>query len=296
VSKAKKPDFFIVGGRKCGTTSLYSHLKDHPEIFMPRWKEPHFFGSDLHARNFSHQDYLSLFSKAPAHKKAGEASTGYLFSKKAAAEIKEFNSTARIIIMLRNPVEAIHSLHSEYVFEAVEGIEDFEAALNAETRRQREPYVPPPAVPMEFLYYRQWVAYADQVRRYYDLFGRENVHIIILDEFHSKIGLILRDTFEFLGVDQSFQPKLGVRNPNKLVHSRKLQRFLLDTRRPFALWARQIPGNILIRSLVRLNTRNGPRPAMNPELRRRLTQEFAPEIERLGGLLGRDLSHWCKTD
>ena len=291
-----RPNFFIVGGRKCGTTSLYGLLKGHPEIFMPAKKEPHFFGSDVHARAcFSQKDYLALFSKAAGQKRVGEASTGYLYSKRAAAEIHEFDPAARIVIMLRNPVDAMYSLHSEYVFSAVESIEDFESALAAETRRKRENYRPPPAVAMEFLYYREWVKYAEQIRRYFDAFGRENVHVIILDDLQKNAAGTLRETLGFLGVRTDFEPDLRIRNPNKLPRSRILQRYLLNPTRTLPGLARHIPGNALLRGLVWLNTEYGPRPKMSPELRRRMAEEFAPEVERLSELLGRDLSHWRRS-
>jgi hypothetical protein len=288
------PDFFIVGGRKCGTTSLYALLKDHPQVFMPAWKEPHFFGSDLHARDFTRERYLSLFDPAGGRKRIGEASTGYLYSRLAAAEIRDFNRDARVIIMLRNPVDALYSLHSEYVFEAVEPIEDFEEALAAEPRRKLENYRPPPAVPMEFLFYRDWVKYAHQTRRYIDAFGRERVHIIVLDDLQANPEAILRETLAFLDVRVDHRPDLSIRNPNKIVRIRGLQRFILDPRRRIPYLARRAPNNSLIRALVWLNSKNGPRQPMNPELRRRLAEEFRPEIDSLSELLGRDLTRWCR--
>ncbi|NLF38083.1 sulfotransferase, partial [bacterium] len=101
------PDFFIVGAPKSGTTALHAYLGRHPSIFVPARKEPHFFGSDIVSPAFvrDRDAYLSLFAGATTEARVGEASIWYLYSKRAAREIKEFNPDARIIIMLRNPVD-----------------------------------------------------------------------------------------------------------------------------------------------------------------------------------------------
>ncbi len=82
----RKPDFFIVGAPKCGTTAMKSYLGEHPEIFMPRSdREPHFFGTDLYKRTFirDEQSYLSLFAEAKNEKRVGEKSVRYLYSEQA---------------------------------------------------------------------------------------------------------------------------------------------------------------------------------------------------------------------
>src|SRR5687767_1010670 len=101
-----KPNFFIVGAPKCGTTSLYEYIRVHPEVFMPDRKEPAFFCSDFYKpRRMKEEEYLSLFREAGSAKWIGEASTWYLYSDKAREGIKAFCPDARIIIMLRNPVD-----------------------------------------------------------------------------------------------------------------------------------------------------------------------------------------------
>jgi hypothetical protein len=295
----KRPNFFIVGAPKSGTTALYHYLKQHPEIFMSEVKEPHFFGTDL-VRPFSirnEQEYLSLFSKARNAKRVGEASVGYLLSKRAALEIKKFCPSARIIIMLRNPVDMIYAGHSELVYGGVEDILDFEAALNAEEDRRRGLRVPVAShFPGEAFLYREAGRYSDKVKRYLDVFGRESVQIIIFDDFITETSRIYRQTCQFLGVSSQFEPRFEIINPNKIVRNRILGNFLNSPalRRlargfmPFA--ARRVIG----RSLLRLNTRYEPRPPMPLELRRRLQAEFAPEVEQLSRLLGRDLTYWCR--
>ena len=133
-----KPDFFIVGAPRCGTTAMYEYLRVHPDVYMPLHKEPMYFGQDLtqlHVR-LTERDYLALFAEARPGQRIGEATTWYLFSKTAASEIRDFSPDARIIIMLRHPVDVMYSLHRELLFYRGETIDDFAEALAAEADRR----------------------------------------------------------------------------------------------------------------------------------------------------------------
>ena len=106
---------------------------------MPDYKEPHFFGKDLNKRSDefidNEDEYLTLFKGAKSDQKIGEASTFYLYSKSAPKEIKEYIPDAKIIIMLRNPIDFLYSLHSQLLFSGNEDVPDFEEALNLEEVR-----------------------------------------------------------------------------------------------------------------------------------------------------------------
>jgi hypothetical protein len=135
---ARRPDFFIVGAFKSGTTALYEYLRQHPQVFMPFHKEPLFFGDDLTRRygRMTLDHYLSLFKEAGEGQRVGEASAWYLYSQCAANEIRGFSADAQIIVMLRNPVDVMHAQHSQLLFNAAEDIPDFGAALEAEPSRR----------------------------------------------------------------------------------------------------------------------------------------------------------------
>ena len=137
VTKMRRPDFFIVGAPKCGTTAMIDYLKQHPEVFVPDRKELDFFGRDLvfKGHRLTEEEYLGFFSRATAEKRAGEGSVWYLHSKTAALEIKDFSPNARIIIMLRNPLDMMYSFHSQRLYNGNEDIENFSAALDAEAER-----------------------------------------------------------------------------------------------------------------------------------------------------------------
>ena len=102
------PNFFIVGGVKCGTTSLAAALNKHPKIFIPSEKEPHFFATDVGFKRS--EEYLRLYRDASNAIALGDASTGYLYDANAGRRIREFDPNSKVIIMLRNPADAAFSL------------------------------------------------------------------------------------------------------------------------------------------------------------------------------------------
>ena len=297
----KRPDFFIVGAPKCGTTAMYKYLKQHPEIFMPERKEIHFFGTDLKSKYFLREKdiYLSLFSKAKDEKRIGECSVWYLYSKKAAEEIKEFYPSARIIIMLRNPVDMLYSQHSQFIYNGNEDIVDFEDALNAEDDRKRGLRIPKSVHFVESLFYRETAKFSQQVKRYLNIYEKENIHIIIYDDLKRDTEEVYKKTLHFLDVNEGFLPELKIINPNKRARTKILRKLYSDQ----PLLTKSV-GKILIpsafrtkllRALKKINTKYLPRPPMDAELRKKLQAEFAPEVENLSKLLGRDLTHWVLT-
>ena len=213
----RAPDFFIVGAAKCGTTSLYRYLGLHPEVFMPATKWINYFNVDLPspANCHSWDRYLDHFADAGHARRVGEASESSLYSRCAAAGIRKACPDADIVIMLRNPVDMLYSLHSQLLFSGVEDIEDFAEAMAAEPDRRKGERLPPVAHhPQRWLLYRQAARFAEQVLRYLDVFGRDRVHIILFDDFKSDTAAVYRDTLRFLGVDTGFQPDFEVHNAN----------------------------------------------------------------------------------
>ncbi len=296
----RKPDFFIVGAPRCGTTAMYEYLKQHPEVYMPEHtKEPGFFAKDLYSHYYIRDEkrYLELFSNVTTQKRVGEASAIYLFSKVAAEEIKKFNPDARIIIMLRNPVDMMYSLHSQLVFAGHEDIEDFEEALRAEGDRKKGLRVPESRWPVEFLFYREMARFSVQVERFMRHFDREKIHIIVFDDFKKDTAGVYKETLEFLEVDESFQPGFKIVNPNKRLRNKLLRKIFFPPPMSLQKISRLlIPSkemrDSLYNSLRRLSIVYEQRKPMAPELRKRLLLEFKEEIERLGLLIDKDLSFW----
>jgi hypothetical protein len=302
----RKPDFFIVGAPKCGTTAMATYLGSHPEIFITT-EEFHYFGSDLRftrslSRNpdwsqMSEEQYLSYFAKATSEKRLGEGSVFYLYSKRAAKEIHEFNSAAQIIVMLRQPVEAMYSLHSQMLYGNEENIEDFREALAAEPDREQGLRIPYAICSLDGLLYRKIFQYPSQVERYFDVFGRKNVMVLIFDDLKNDVAGTYRRILEFLSVDSEFIPEFPVININKRVRSRWLHTFMANPPDPIRPVARFLACKKWTRDLVRwfisvFNTRYEKRTPMDPLLQRELNEEFKPQIDSLSSLLDRDLSFW----
>lgn len=292
-----RPDFFIVGAPRCGTTAMYEYLRQHPQVFMPEHKEPMYFGADLtHLHEaLSDADYLRLFDDARPGQRVGEASTWYLYSTEAAGEIREFAPDARIIIMLRNPVEVMYSLHRELVFYGGENLVEFEAALAAEPERKRGRRLGPSRRP-EAVYYRDVVRFADQVERYLDTFDRSRILFIVFDDFVRDLASSYAETLRFLEVDETYQPTFQRVNESKRPISPTFQSLVVRPPRPIARLIphlRRLPVAHQIRAaILSANSRSAERPPMSPELRARLTRELAPEVDRLSALIGADLSAW----
>ncbi len=302
IQTLKKPNFFIVGAPKCGTTAMNDYLSKHPEIFIPNIKEVHFFGQDLDITKGALRDeraYLELFRGATTEERLGEASVWYLYSKTAAQELYTFNPDAKIVIMLRNPAEMLYSQHSQFLYNGNEDIEDFREALAAEPERRAGQRIPKSAHLVDGLFYSETVRYAEQVERYVERFGRENVHIILYDDFRTDLPGTYRKLLQFLGVSDNFAPEFAVVNPNKRARSALLRNFVQTPPESIKRLSRVFfPRSLrqrVMKGLDQANIRYEARVPLDPELKGELEQRFAPEVEKLEQLLGHKLP-WGKGE
>lgn len=302
----KKPDLFIVGAPKCGTTAMAAYLGAHPQIYMGK-KEMHVFGSDLHfGMQFYRRAlpaYLKEFKDHKGARHAGDASVWHLLSSNAAREIHAFNPASRIIVMLREPVEMLYSLYHQFRFDGNEHLPTFEQALAAEKERRAGRNVSRQTYFAQGLVYRDAVRYAEQVQRYLDMFGSERVQVILYDDFAADTAAVYRETLEFLQVDcPRMLPNFKVINGSKNMKHPGLQAVLRDplvrtTMMSMYPWMPRPVFNALQQveaRILRANTFTVKPPPMPSQLRAKLKAEFAPEVEKLSELLGRDLTHWSK--
>jgi len=293
--QTNKPDFFIVGAPKCGTTSLHDYLDQHPDIFMSPVKEPCYFGRDTGVIPGVRDEttYRKLFRGA-GERICGEASTVYLASKTAAREIHAWNPDARIIIMLRDPVGFLQSYHNQQVYEGNEDITEFGDALAAEPDRRAGRRLPRRVQRVEALYYREAARFTAQVRRYFDIFPRETIHVVLYDEYAADTLAEVRKVYAFLGVDATFEPRIEVHHARPVARLGWLHRVLVNPR--LRHWGKRMLPDIFATRLgvmlVRWNTRAGERADVPENLRRELLEEYRDEYRELGDLIGRDLSHW----
>lgn len=279
----RKPNFFIAGAPRCATTSVYTYLKQHPDIFLSLLKEPIFFGSDLTRQPLAisgEEAYLGLFAGAGEARVAGEGSVFYLMSERAAEEIHAYSPEARILIMLRDPVEMMQSLHALYLRSGNEELADFEQALEAEPARARGQRLPAGVYFPEGLQYRSIARFAAPVERFLRVFGPERVRVLVFEELLRNPQAELRGLFEFLQVDPDVPVEVDL--------ERATQRI-----RPLVLRQMRAATPEVLEKLKRKTAKNlhhGARGApARPELRARLREELRPDVERLGTLLGRTL-------
>ena len=295
-----KPNFFIFGAPKCSTTAFNAYLKRHPDVFIPERKEIHFFGRDLKldGERPSLEAYLALFAPSASRCAIGESSVFYLFSRTAADEIYSFNPDARIIIMLRDPIDMVHSLYYQNYWYGYEVAATLKTAPQLEHARRRGNPVPPGAPPHALLY-TEIGQYSRQIERYFKaVFGRDRVHIVFYDNLRRDITNEYLRVLSFLGVDVKFETSFEVINANKEAFSPRLQRFLAHPPNWVLSAGRKllprVVRNTLRKDLRRMNTKEVRRPAMDDSLMRELCKVFAADLQRLRTLLHDELPDRCQ--
>jgi hypothetical protein len=299
---AVKPDFFIAGAPKCGTTALYEYLSFHPNIFLATIKEPHYFAKDLgtYPRIKTPEEYAAIFAERSAqHLRVGEASVYYLRSSVAIPGIREFNPEARIIAMFRNPVDMVHSLHAQLLYVSEETVEDFEEAWHLQERRARGIDLPPRIRSPLLVQYREVGQFGTQVQRLLDAFPREQVKLILFDDLAESPQRIYDEVIEFLGVAHDARTEFPRINENKRARlawlkqfSRKPPPMLRDAIRSLkqAVGAERI--GAVKKKMVAFNTVRERRAPLSPAFRAELVETFREEVAILSQVLDRDLSHW----
>jgi len=300
----RKPNLFIVGHPRSGTSSLHHYLKQHPDVFMTTIKEPNFFSRDFRdeSDNFhkkklyfpyrTENQYLKLYKKCTNEKIAGEASATYLCSKVAAQEICHFNSASKIIMMLREPVEFLHSFHSAARFALGEHLEDFKTAISAEKDRRDGRGLSKRVITPAWLFYSEFVKYTEQIHRFLSYFDQEQIKIIIFVDFKINTARVYQEILGFLNVDPNFSPDFDIVNPNKQLRWPVLKKFTLDS--PYF--------RKILRLLFSDDTYAGlknfyknkmvkyePRQPLDEEFKLELMNKCKPEVEKLSNFLKKDL-------
>ncbi len=290
-SEKRSPNFLIVGAPKSGTTSMYAYLKAHPEVYMSPVKEPCYFSDDPFGIS-EHADYLELFKDAGSVPVVGEASTTYLSDPAAAERIHRNLGSAKILIILRNPMRMIWSLwrHNRKA-----GIEphDFLSAIQLEEQRCVTD-VDPRYGPNTFAYVSR-ACYSRHIRRYLETFGTDNVRIYIFEEVfqnEERLRITYREICQFLEIDDTFRPEFGCYNVGGIARFPWLQKVLY----PGARWQRYckplIPrsARLSLRRFVDwINTKPVTEP-LSPAVEAELwVQYFCADAKRLEQILGRPI-------
>lgn len=296
----RRPNFFILGAPKCGTTSLAAWLADHPNIYMSPKKEPTFFNTDHAAkpgptRQLPH--YESFFASATdSHVAIGEATPVYLYSDTAVPNILRYTDSPLFIVCLRNPVDLAYSLHDEYLFQGAEHIVDFAQAWKLSDQRMQGKAVKRRCREPKHLAYNQVCLLGEQVERLLTRVSRNSVHFVILDDVVANPRNEYLKVLHFLGVEDDGRKAFPNLNPAKTQKWPLVKRGLMaahDIRRKLGIHR---PLNLGIQSRIEAYNRvERTRREIPPMLRRELQQYFCTDVIKLGRVVGRDLSGWVKS-
>jgi hypothetical protein len=297
------PNFLIIGAAKAGTTALYAYLKQHPEIYMSPVKEPNFFafegkqpdyiGPGAAEAGTNHsivnlEDYQALFSGVSQEKAIGEASTMYLYIPESATRIRHYIPEAKLIAILRNPIDRAYSHFLHLRRDGREWIGDFLEACQEEEDRIKKNWSPA-------WHYQHVGLYYQQLERYFEICDREKFKVLLYEDWKQKPDSTIENIFRFLDVDPYFKPDMSVKHnvsyfiqKNKLVFDFfKNENLIKSMLRPL------IPSQIRKPLAAKAYRKNTGRPeAIKSSYKKELSLYFKEDILRLQELLDRDLSHW----
>ena len=302
--KKKLPNFLIVGAAKSGTSSLHNYLNQHPDIFMPSYKdgvkvkEPRFLINDVlnseRVPNMisSINEYKSLFDNVSKELCIGEATVLYLYYYKAAIKnIKRYlGDNVKIIIMLRNPVTRAFSAYNHVARTNQENLSFKEAlAQNEFYRFQSDSNLTP------LIMYKEMGLYYNMVKAYMDNF--KDVHVIIYDEFRNKTSSVVNETLDFLGLDNKFDIDTSLKH--NVGGKRWRSIYLKNLFMRDAFWKKPIRFifPIFIRKLFTRYIRfifMRDNQLLEREIRKELINFFINDIEKLENLLDIKLEAWKK--
>jgi len=307
-----KANFFLVGAAKSGTTSVYDFLNHHSEAFMSPIKEPNFFSTDIRIDKFSEvyrkttfldtnkyfsnsnleplqltfvrdrKHYDRLFEKATNEPLIGECSTSYLYSENAAQNIFNYNPAAKIVIVLRNPIQRAYS---HYLMALKYGFidQDFLTAIEQDQAKDDKGWGSSEL-------FIDLGLYTAQIKRYFDLFGEKQVHVMFMEDLQSNPKAFYRSLCEFLKIDIQVPFYKGMKSNSALIPKYPtLNKFIVK----FGLkqFMKQISPLILIKFLKVL-VFNSKVPHLTIIEKEFILKYYKKEIEDLALLLNKDLKHW----
>ena len=274
------PNFLVIGAQRSGTTSLFQVLKRHPQIFIPDVKEVNFFFHDNHYRR-GVEHYQAYFAEATADTPAvGEASPGYICKPGVAERIHDLLPQAKLIAVLRNPVDRAYSQYWDnrrFLAEHLSFEQAMEVALTPEYRHGRRGYF-------------SRGAYIDQIENYLELFKREQMLVLIFEDLKRDPEAAFGRCFDFLGVDPSFRcPQMTKASNSSMVWDNPVHSFFLRRNQ----YQRYVPKH-WIKQVCRGNLVKRKYPPMTQAARERLLEFYRPYNQRLAEFLGRDLEAWSR--
>jgi hypothetical protein len=294
------PNFILAGAPKCGTTALATYLRQHPRIFMCMPKEPGYFASDLPEHRYvsTWHEYEALFAGAThQHRAVGEASIFYMYSDSAISEIRRTLPAAKLIVMLRNPVDLAISMHAQALRSRDENVVDFADAwaLCADRRAGRK--VPPRGRDPKILLYDTLPLLGLQLQRLLQTFPEKQVRWWFYDDFARDPARIYREVLAFLDGEDDGRHEIPLVNPRRQARGQTRAQFTQKTPRPLvraAMCAKRRVGIQRLGVLDALRSVNFVRgkQAVAPALMDEMRAHFTPDVRLLESITGQSLAHW----
>ena len=276
------PNFYCVGAPKAGTTSLYYHLKEHPQIFLPKIKEPDYFRMER-TTSISLEKYKSLYQEASGYPAVGDMTTIYLMDEEVPARIREVSPGAKIIVMLRDPVERAFSDYTYHRQAGHEHLESFREALRRYEDRQSKDW-------WLSEHYVKGGMYYGQVRRYLETFGNDQVLVLLFDDLVRSPNELLSRIARHIGVDPDFFTGLDCSEVHNQYRMPKIGAIR---------WLKQLGAPKLLPHSIKLRLRllffDFTKPSLEDDLRRLLQEIHDPDVTRLEELLGRKIPELRKS-
>lgn len=281
------PEIFLVGAPKCGTTSIFNFFNQHPEIFVPNIKEPHYFSTPEVANNFYNvklvsdpAEYVGLYASCEKGLKRADCSPSYLSYSKACSRIYEVNPDAKILAILRDPIKRAISHYLMDVRFGVQNVDLIEC-LNF-----------PDLHPMSYREYVTNGLYSSQIQNYLDLFPKKNVMVLIFDDLEKDTESTMRKIFEFLEVDPFVFIDYRKRANTGAQHRYNFIRNFISSEKWQTL-RHLLPKtirHIMRQTLLKAN----PRIPNQKLVTGKLLNIFQSDIVNLTKMLDRDLSNWLQ--
>ncbi len=284
------PNFFILGAAKAGTTTLYGHLKGHPEVFLSQVKEPHFFDNDAEYRR-GYQYYAdTYFTQSESYSLRGEATPAYLrLPRKVAPRIRNCcGDKVKFLVLLRDPVQRALSHYRHRVKFARESA-SFEKAIRLERERLG-------VNPGEWVGYYSDGLYGAQLVDWFDEFEQEQFCLVLTEELRKDPVATLKRVTDFLGVRplpevQRLRSNVGAapRAPNILK--------VLFKWSGSRAWLKRSVNRSRYRRLANMvlglfTKPFGDVPTIPEHFQTELRSRYRRDIELLEKLTDLDLSHW----
>lgn len=290
------PNFLIIGAAKAGTTALYKYLQQHPQIYMTPTKETNFFAfegeavdfqgiGDIALKDFSITDlksYQAQFAGVTTEKAIGEACPSYLYYPQAASRIKKYVPDARLIVILRNPIERAYANFLHTVRDDREPHTDFALALQDEAVRIANGWE-------WFWHYIQVGFYGKQLQHYYETFPHCQIKVYLYEDLKANAIALLQDIFRWLEVDDTFVPNMALR-PNKSgMPKNKLLHQILTKPNPVKTLLKPLfPARIR----QKIQHQNLNTPELSQEVREQLLDIYRADILQCQDSIDRDLKSW----